>query len=726
MTTVTGVPAGPSPAPYQPAATAQPRSADAARQPEAALRSEVTVPADAAASSPAGMLQGLVSIFGGNISQLDPSNITKESLRQAGVNMTESLFDLVDNGMKLADERSGAADGKISEEEISLFFNNVNTFRQMAQLPETDAEFARVARLYNKEGGDYTRISISDYQRIAEHITQQWEAAGSVDPYEKAAQVIGNGVQAAPISPMLDMISRKLNRADYKDAQPEGQKSVLSAFLLASSLRIDIEELYGEGSERPVGTRSVAGDHQEGSPVESDIQTPGISQEPDNTPALFTVGSTTVTQKMFAAALEDEEQEVTTETGVKRKLKDIPEDQKRKAVFSEIVLQLAAIEAAKHLVGQARAEDIKTVLSGKGIPEANINDELITMIRQTPLALEIVVGLIEAGKMSESDFNSQTQQMLAGAKFADTAEGQALNREIMGQRTGTGPAASVAPAAGPGRASGTPTIDEKVSDAFVLAMTVERSAELKPDNLQGLRDAVAQLNDDQFSAFVKKYKEMAENLGDQEPHCLPFFDGKNKGQAVEAMGAVLGSLQGETSNDSTAPPEAVPEEKAAEAVPEEQQTEEKPAAVPQQKGSQEEIVPESDPGVVPAEQEEAVPEEHKEVEAAPVPEAEAEEPERMGKIRQQLDTISKNFNEGWQSKTRQLERYYVALQEYIRELKADQYAFVSKECEERLSGLTADLSGSPLRELYFKLANAQDPAEANEMISSLIGDLRSA
>lgn len=247
MTTVTGVPAGTSPAPYQPAATAQPRSADAARQPEAALRSEVTVPADAAASSPADMLQGLVSIFGGNISQLDPSNITKESLRQAGVNMTESLFDLIDNGMKLADERSGAADGKISEEEISLFFNNVNTFRQMAQLPETDAEFARVARLYNKEGGDYTRISISDYQRIAEHITQQWEAAGSADPYEKAAQVIGNGVQAAQISPMLDMISRKLNRADYKDAQPEVQKSVLSAFLLASSLQMDIVELYGMG-----------------------------------------------------------------------------------------------------------------------------------------------------------------------------------------------------------------------------------------------------------------------------------------------------------------------------------------------------------------------------------------------------------------------------------------------------------------------------------------------
>jgi hypothetical protein len=356
----------------------------------------------------------------------------------------------------------------------------------------------------------------------------------------------------------------------------------------------------------------------------------------------------------------------------------------------------------------------------KGVPEVNINDEVLSMVKQTPLALELIVGLIEAGKISETDFNSQTQHILAGAKFADTTEGQALSREIMEQRTGAGPAASVASAEGSRTASSSTATDVKVSDAYILAMAVERPVVLDPESLRALHDAIKQLNETQYAAFVKRYEEMASGLGDQKSHCGEFFINKSKAQAIEAMNTILSSAEVEgpvpvasetiaQEQSTEAVPaeeaaEAAPEEKQAEAVQEEEQAEEKPVDAPNEEVSQEQ---------------QAAP-------AVSAPEPKPEEPGIMGSIRKQLDTISKKFNDDWQSKTGQLERYYVALQEYIRELKADQYSLLSEECESRLSGLADDQSGSPLSELYSQLASAPDPTEANNRITKLISDLRSA
>ncbi len=212
----------------------------------------VAQPSQAQRPSAQVMTQQAVQLFNG-IFQLPPdlnyaNGVTYEQVQGK---VSKELFDLIANGMKTSNEVQGS-DNTITADEIEGFISNVAIFMQMAQLdPNDPTELARVARLYNKNGGQYTRVNISDFQQIRGLIEQNWTTASATDPYEKAAQVVGNEAQAAQISPMLDMISRKLNRADYKDAQPEGQKSVLSAFLLASSLRIDISELYGDGSERP-------------------------------------------------------------------------------------------------------------------------------------------------------------------------------------------------------------------------------------------------------------------------------------------------------------------------------------------------------------------------------------------------------------------------------------------------------------------------------------------
>lgn len=208
----------------------------------------VAQPSQAQRPSAQVMTQQAVQLFNG-IFQLhtDLNYANGVTYEQVQGKVSKELFDLIANGMKTSNEVQGS-DNTITADEIEGFISNVAIFMQMAQLdPNDPTELARVARLYNKNGGQYTRVNISDFQQIRGLIEQNWTTASATDPYEKAAQVVGNEAQASKISPMLDMISRKLNRADYKDAQPEGQKSVLSAFLLASSLQMDIVELYGMG-----------------------------------------------------------------------------------------------------------------------------------------------------------------------------------------------------------------------------------------------------------------------------------------------------------------------------------------------------------------------------------------------------------------------------------------------------------------------------------------------
>lgn len=235
-----------------------PKPAEASEQPRSAPPSvgpaqRPVAPAEAlgAAGEGSGMSQGFVKLFGGT--KPITGEITKDSLAASGARVSSSLFDLIDRGMKIEGEDSAATgDGKLTEEEIQQFFGNVAQFMQMAQLPQTNAELMRVALLYNKEGGKYTRVNIEDLQRIGTSVMQAW--TGTIpEPYKKAAEFYPRATQ-----PVLDGISRKINSGKaFAEAGMEGQQKALMALQLADSFAININELYDFG-ERPAMTGKMS------------------------------------------------------------------------------------------------------------------------------------------------------------------------------------------------------------------------------------------------------------------------------------------------------------------------------------------------------------------------------------------------------------------------------------------------------------------------------------
>jgi hypothetical protein len=200
------------------------------------------------------MTQQAVQLFNG-IFQL-PSDLNYANgvtYEQVQGKVSKELFDLIANGMKTSDEVQGS-DNTITADEIEGFVSNVALFMQMAQLdPNDTTELARVASLYNKNGGQYTRVNISDLQQIGGSIAKAWQEKSQKDPYQAAAGILQG--DANQIKPVLDGISRKINGGkDYGSAGDEGCKNVLVALAMASHFGIDIYSLYEIPGERPAAS----------------------------------------------------------------------------------------------------------------------------------------------------------------------------------------------------------------------------------------------------------------------------------------------------------------------------------------------------------------------------------------------------------------------------------------------------------------------------------------
>ncbi len=220
--------------------------------------------------APADQTQQAVSAFKA-IFGIDPSVDFSKGVTLAQLNgkVSQSLFNLIANNMEIGSN----ADQTITTDEVAQFVNNVAQFMSLAQLPQTDAEFARVALLYNKEGGKYTRVNISDLQQIGGSIAKAWQDKSQTDPYQAAAGILQG--DANQIKPVLDGISRKINGGkDYGSAGDEGCKNVLVALAMASHFGIDIYSLYEIPGERPAASVPQPSVQDSAAPAPSAVSAP--------------------------------------------------------------------------------------------------------------------------------------------------------------------------------------------------------------------------------------------------------------------------------------------------------------------------------------------------------------------------------------------------------------------------------------------------------------------
>ncbi len=259
------------------------------------------------------IIGSFITIFGGNAEKIDQNNITLESLRNAGANVSKELFDLIDSGMKVPSERDSQSDGKLTQQEIELFFSNVVGFMQLIGLDQSNTQdLVRTAQLYNKSGGNYVKISISEYEGIKSAIDQQWIKL-SGDPYQKAIQILGSN--NTNISLILDKISQRLKAKDFKDIEESDQKTILTALILSNKINVNIFELYGievTTDNRSLLVGSTANDSSVANAAKDNLTTSRIRPQAidptnpiennpyiDNSPIVFTLGDYKITKNIF-------------------------------------------------------------------------------------------------------------------------------------------------------------------------------------------------------------------------------------------------------------------------------------------------------------------------------------------------------------------------------------------------------------------------------------------
>ncbi|GEM_PF-6392060 len=366
------------------------------------------------------MTQQAVQLFNG-IFQL-PSDLNYANgvtYEQVQGKVSKELFDLIANGMKTSDEVQGS-DNTITADEIEGFISNVALFMQMAQLdPNDPTELARVARLYNKDGGSYTRVSVGDYQQISATIDQLWTEKTATDPYQKAAEVLGG--DAAQMRGVLDGISGKINKKNYGEADEAGQKKTLIAFALTSKAGIDINTLYGLYGDRPQ-TDAAQGP---GTPATQAEQIQGIGVKSADDPLLFTVYGQQIGRNQFDAYVQ-RLVSADVEMGNGKKMSQLSSEEQRKTALFTVMSQIGMQKEMQKMTANITDDDIVKFLagSGGGITEDQARETISKMTtEQKDQAKQILVFKNMAEAIPE-------QRMTAIDGYSSASDEQKLSMKL--------------------------------------------------------------------------------------------------------------------------------------------------------------------------------------------------------------------------------------------------------------------------------------------------------